>query len=398
MSCACGFRLKLKRSNAFFVPETTIYMDYNATTPVDKRTLGAFDKICRREWGNPSSLHSSGIQIGAEIDKCRKNILDYFNLKSGNVYFCSNGSESIHAAIWGILSKGKTGIPVSTLIEHPAVKKPLRYYRFLKNKTDFLRVDKNGAIILDELDRTLKTNGNSFLIYSPVNHETGAIQPVEEIYKIAKKYDTLILLDSVQAAPRLPVDKWSKFCDMFSVSGHKIYSPKGIAALYAKENVKLKPFRLGGCQEDGIFPGTENAPGIAAFNEAINLLRSEFVEESKFLKILIEEGAKIFDNSKFDFVIESPENRAPGVLCVSFPWIKDMEKFMYELNESNICLSRFSACAGRVTGASPVLPYMGVPSSRSATSIRISCGRWSKREDFYNLAKFIEKYYENLNK
>ncbi len=377
-------------------------MDYNATTPVDPEVLGEFDKICRRLWGNPSSLHSGGIVISKAVEAYTRTILDYFHLETGRFYFCSSGSEAIHAGITGlsrVLSKHHYRHIITTEIEHGAVGKPCRIFGAFPalNKlhgskpVSVLPVDENGIVDLEKLRGTLVSCGPALLVYSPVNHETGGIQPVKTIYSFAKQYDCLVFLDAVQACARLTPAEWVEYCDAFAISGHKIYAPKGIAGLYIKEGISLKPFRFGGSQQDGIFPGTENTPGIAAFAKALTLLSMKFNDEQQFLESLCREGLEILNRAGIDFTIESPENRVPGVLCLSFPRITDMEEAMFHIDQQHICVSRFSACTSRIIGPSPVLLAMGRPRKNCKTSIRLSLGRYSKRDDFFKLAKALEQ-------
>lgn len=412
MACNCGYRKRIREAKTGFDTKRTVYLDYNATTPVDPRVLGEFEKICRRLWANPSSLHSGGASIAEEIEGYTDSINAYFSGQSspqrpGRFYFCSSGSEAIHAGITGlsrVLSKHHYRHIITTEIEHGAVGKPCRIFGAhpALNKlhgskpVSVLPVDENGIVDLEKLRGTLASCGPALLVYSPVNHETGGIQPVDTIYSLAKQYDCLVFLDAVQACPRLAPSEWAGDCDAFAVSGHKLYAPKGIAGIYIREGIPVKPFRFGGEQQDGIFPGTENTPGIAALSRAFGLLAENFSEEQRRLSTLTGDGTEILHGAGIEFIIESPggggagiSRSVPGVLCLSFPWITDMEEVMFGLDSERICVSRFSACTSRITGPSPVLRAMGRPRRRSETSIRISLGRYSKRDDFFRLSKVL---------
>lgn len=381
----------MKKSNVAFIPDRTVYLDYNATTPVDPGVIGALDASCRRGWGNPSSLHSCGIQALDQIDKDRVLIADLLDIDPEGIHFCSSGSEALHAGIFGVYQRNRDRVIVSTTVEHPAVSRPLRHLRAAGAQVHFLAVDGEGRLDPELLERTLSRYPQTLLVYSPVNHETGAIQPVREIHQAAAGHDCLIFLDGVQALARLEPREWSPYCDLFAASGHKIHAPKGTALLWKRPDLKIRPFRFGGHQEGSLFPGTENTPGIAALSRAVQLHAAAFREEQHRLQVLDKELQDILERQGVDCVMLSLPRRAAGVLNFSLPWVQDMEELLLELNQQKICISRFSACANRVDGPSRVLSAMGVPLERAATSLRVALGRFSKREDLYYLARVLSE-------
>jgi cysteine desulfurase len=391
LACSCKFRKRIIESDFYFDPKKTIYLDYNATTPVDPRVLGAFESACRNMWGNPSSLHIAGTSAWEKLDAFRTNISDYFKCTKDEIHFCSSGSEAIHAMICGMLMRNKKMQLVTSNIEHSAVTNLARHLRFQGRKVVFLKVDENGKIDMNELEEKIKGT-ESLVVISPVNHETGGTQNVQEIYKVVKSHESFLFLDAVQAAGRMPPEKWSPFCDAFAVSGHKIYSPKGTAFFWIKKGIRLSIFRAGGHQENGMFPGTENIPGIASFSSAVDIMKKEFTQEEQRLKILSSEGLNILTKNFPEIILESPEDRVPGVLSISLPWVNNMEEYIFHLNKNNICLSRFSACSGRITGPSNILLAMNRPMERASNSLRISFGRWSKRDDFFYLVNAMKSF------
>ena len=224
---------------------------------------------------------------------------------------------------------------------------------------------------------------------SPVNHETGSIQPVKQLAEAAAACGVLVVLDGVQAAARLDPREWVPFADIFCISGHKLYAPKGTALLWKKPSLRINPLRFGGGQEGGLFPGTENIPGAAALAEALKIMKKKQTEELRMLKSLDSDGIAILEKSGLRFRIESPAAHAPGVLCISLDDCPDIEKLIFGLNQKNICISRFSACTENIDGNSKILTAMGVPAKRAAASIRISTGRFSCRDDYFKLAKAL---------
>ena len=428
MACNCERKERLLQKIADInIEKKIIYMDYNATTPVLTESIGAFDRSCRKNWANPSNCHTAGVKAWEELEKNRETIAKYFNIKKESIFFCSSGSEAIFAGIHG-LNSSKTFF-ISTVIEHSSVLKnisvlPGEQYHLLK-------VSGNGVIDIKELANVLEKNKgkNIVVVYSPVNHETGAIEPIKEIYQKAKEHNALILLDAVQAAARLPVDEWQPFCDIFAISSHKLYAPKGCGILALRKELcpdvtlgsasngtastppndgiktmpgssvrktwgELKLFRHGGNQESGLFPGTENTPAISAFAKAVEYLSANLKSEIARLKTLTDEGLRILQSLPYKIILESPEKRAAGILCLSLPEVKEIEPFMDFLYLKGICISRFSACSDNEKAPSEILTAMGCPAERAEKSIRISTGIHSKREDYYALANAIKEYFK----
>ena len=398
MACNCERKKRLLAKIRNSEQAETVYMDYNATTPVLKETVAAFEKSCRTSWANPSSYHSSGVKAWETMNSCRKNIADFFSKNPDHFYFSSSASESLFTGITGLYKTFDNSFFLTTAIEHSAVLKnitdlPRHRYRILK-------VTEEGRVDLTTLASVIAENKDKKIIcvYSPVNHETGGIQPVKEIYSRIKGCGGIVFADAVQALPRLPLSEWLDYCDMFAMSSHKIYAPKGSGLLYKPDSIAMEKARGGGNQENGYFPGTENTPGIAAMSEAFSILKINSIPEYRRLKSLTAEGISILQNLPCKVIIESPAIRVPGVICISFPEIYDIEDFLSFLIYNNICISRFSACADNIKGKSQVLAAMGRPDERSTKSLRLSLGLFSKREDFYRFSEAVKHYFTHKNR
>ncbi|MCL2294434.1 MAG: aminotransferase class V-fold PLP-dependent enzyme [Spirochaetes bacterium] len=392
MGCNCERKEELLKKIADTrIYKKNIYMDYNATTPVLTESMGAFERSCRNNWGNPSNCHTSGIRAWEEMEKNRETIAKYFNVKKDNLFFCSSGSEAIFAGINGLNSANTFFI--SSVIEHSSVIKNLG--ALSAAQYHLLKVSNKGIIDIEELSAVLSKNKgkNIVIIYSPVNHETGVIAPIQEIFRKAKEHNAIVFLDAVQAAARLPVNEWQPFCDLFALSSHKLYAPKGCGVLAFTKKLELKQFRHGGSQESGLFPGTENTPAISAFAKSVEYLSLNFKSDIIRLKTLTDEGLKILQNLPYKIILESPEKRAPGILCLSLPEVKEMEPFMEFIYLKGICISRFSACTDNEKAGSEILLAMGCPAARAEKSIRISTGIHSTREDYFALANAIKEYF-----
>ena len=399
MACRCELRKKIKNAAVPWIPERTVYLDYNATTPVDPRVIGAFERACRRSWGNPSSLHSAGSAAWDEIEKLYTASSDYFKTAAEGFHLCSGGTEALSTALFGLTARKRTLNIITSRIEHQAVLHPLFHLERRSpaapegytGKVVYVDVDSDGIILPEVLEKELSDRGPSAVVFSPVNHETGTVQPVEELSKVAKKHGAVLVLDAVQAAARLNPEAWAPYADIFCISGHKIYAPKGTGLLWIKPGIRLNPLRFGGRQSGGLFPGTENIPGAAALSEALKLMGREQEAELQMLSALNRDGISILEKAGFGFTLESPAGGAPGILCISLDKTPDMEKLIFSLNSRSICISRFSACSERLDGPSKILTAMGRSRKRSGHSIRVSAGRWSRRDDYFKLAKALKE-------
>ncbi|MFP4364501.1 MAG: cysteine desulfurase family protein [Spirochaetia bacterium] len=370
-------------------PKRSIYLDYNATTPVDIRVIGKMEHCMRNNWGNPSSLHIHGAQADKITTEAEQVLHSYFQDRGNLLHFCSSGSEAVYAGIYGLWTQGNCHL-ISTNIEHASIQNSIRLLRALGSKAiTVLSVDRNGQVDLAELTESAGKRGTPVFVYSPVNHETGALQQIEEIYSIIKAAEGIVFIDGVQAAARLEPSAWVPYCDMFTISGHKIYGPKGIGALSVKKDIDLIPFRSS--EQENLFPGTVNLQGIAGITKAVEILSEELKDDLKEQKVLIDELIRLLTKQKVPYFLESPEMRAPGIACLSFPDITNIEDFMFHLSRDQISVSRFSACTKSIEGASGILLNMHREKNRAETSIRVSLGRQSKREDILRFVSSVEQ-------
>lgn len=393
MLCRCKYLKRLNNKKNAETPAKLVYLDNCATTPVDPRVIGTMEMACRKTWGNPSSIHLAGLEAAKLLDSCRIDVGHFLNCPPEKVYFCGSATDALFTAIKGFNPKKFHFI--TTTIEHSAIMSPLLRLKSKGHNVDFLKVDSNGQIYISELEKLLKNKAAVFF-YSPINHETGSIQPISEIYQLKKNYNLTIVMDAVQAVTRLPAEKWQPYYDIIVLGSHKFYAPKGTGLFAMKDkNCKLNKFRNGSKQEGGYFPGTQNIPGIAACAEAIKLLSNDEICQ---LKILHTEGLKILQNEVPQFAVNTPVNSQTGILNISLMGknVNLMEKLILAMAEEQICISRFSACDGRIKVPSHILREMGFSYERAMTSLRISCGRFNNRDDFFRLARFLKNWQNKL--
>ncbi len=374
MSCGCNLRKRIIKEK-ISISKRDVYLDYNATTKPNLDALAAIDRVNRNFWGNPSAQNSRGVNLFnlliEEITKIKK----IFKINNDFIYFDVSSSSLIKRIAANVPDK----TIITTQIEHNSL---------INNSNIKIKVDTSGKMDLSKLKTTISNNRDSILIYSPVNHETGNIQNIKEIYSICRENEVNVILDAVQTIPRVTLKNWLPFCDGFYYSGHKIHGIQGAAVLILKE--KIIDFRL----EDtplpfSLYDGTFNTPGVIGLLEATKVLFHKYDDYLNDLKVLHKEALNILKRLDENYIIESDINSAPGIINISLPIIDKVEDLLIHLNREAIQIGRLSACSGDINMESHVLKAMGRNSDRSSTSLRISFGRESKRDDFFRLTSAI---------
>lgn len=342
----------------------TIYFDHAATTAVKKDVLRQMLPYFELQYGNPSSLYRIGRQSKRAVDKARNQVANAIGAKPKEIYFTSCGSESDNLAIKGVAyaNKQKGRHIITSKIEHPAVLETCKTLEKQGFEVTYINVDKEGNILLEELENAIKSDTILISIMF-ANNEIGTIEPIEKIGQIAKKHGILFHTDSVQAIGNVKIDVEKMNIDLLSMSAHKFYGPKGVGALYVRENVKFDRIQDGGHQEKSKRAGTENVAEIVGLGRAIELADMNLENYNQRLTRLkdycILQIKKKFPNIKINGAMT---NRLPGNINISFPNIEG-EELLLKLDEVGICASTGSAC-----------------SSRNKQSITcITCNRNSKR-------------------
>ncbi|MBN1648700.1 MAG: aminotransferase class V-fold PLP-dependent enzyme [Spirochaetales bacterium] len=379
MSCRCGYRKNLLEARHRFDAKQAACFDYNATTPVRPEVLGVLDRVQRNGWHNPSSLHSAGLNTWQIIDDARNSLSGVFGVPAEGFLFAASAA-TVFSSVMGAAVFDDI-LLCTTAVEHSCIHKPARFRQLAGRPVLVLPVDSRGRADLSALEK-IATQKKICMVFSPVNHETGAVQPVKEICAMVRKYKGQVILDSVQAAARLPAAEWARFADMFVFSGHKIYGPKGIASVW------IDPAATGflrNWRRQGFWQGTANVPGIAGLAKAAELLAADLKNEAARLTVLMREGLEILAK-KTDFTINSPTASAAGICNISLPWVGNMTGLLFELDARNIQLSRFSACSAGLHYPSRILLAMGKGRTDACNSLRICLGKDSGRRDFYILA------------
>lgn len=358
------------------------YFDNSATTRIKEEVLTEMFPYLSREYGNPSSLYSIGRKSKRAIEEARKRVASLINCNSEEIYFTSCGSESDNTALKGIAyanqNKGKHII--TSKIEHPAILNSCHTLEKLGFKITYLDVDKEGFVNLDTLINSI-TDKTFLISIMYANNEIGTIQPISKIAKIAKAHNIIFHTDAVQAVGNVPIDVKKLGIDILSLSGHKIYAPKGIGAIYIKEGLEIERYIDGGHQEKNKRSGTENVAEIVALGKACQIAEKNMEQYQNKLKLLrdycLEKMKKSFSNIHINGTMEK---RLPGNINISFEG-QDTTELLYKLDEMGICASGGSACSSGDNSPSHVLTAIGLPSELAKGAIRFTFGDFNTKDD-----------------
>ncbi|MFO8070940.1 MAG: cysteine desulfurase NifS [Polyangia bacterium] len=373
-----------------------VYADNNATTRVDPEVLEAMLPFLVERWGNPSSVHSFGSEVGRAVEESRESVAAMLGAgRPSEIVFTSGGTESNNTAIRSALAsrRGRRRV-VTTRVEHPAVLTVARHLESEGYVVDYLSVDGEGGMDLDEL-RAAMDDDVALVSAMAANNETGVLFPVEELGRIAHEHDALFHTDAVQAAGKSPVDLSSGTIDLLSISGHKIHAPKGVGALFVRRGRRFRPLLLGGHQERGRRGGTENVPGIVALGRAAELAVRHADDERTRVRALrdrLEQGLLRISHSRRN---GHAEHRLPGTANVSFKNVEG-EAILLMLDQQGISASSGSACTAGNLEPSHVLHAMGVPFDYAHGSVRFSLGRFNTEQDVDLILEALPPIIERL--
>nr|PZN42696.1 MAG: cysteine desulfurase NifS [Bacillota bacterium] len=369
--------------------EGPIYLDYNATTPVDPAVLTAMEPYFTRHFGNPSSTHGYGRAAREAVEKARGQVAALLGCAPEEVVFTGGGSESDNLAIQGVAfaHRDRGRHIITTAVEHPAV---LQTCRYLAERHGFevtcLPVDATGRVDPDDVARAIRKD-TILITVMTANNETGTLQPIREIGAVARRHGVLFHTDAAQAVGKIPLNVEDLQVDLLTVAGHKLYAPKGIGALYVRRGVVLEPLIHGAGHEGGRRAGTENVPYIVGLGAACALAGEKLGEEADRLRRLRDRlHAALRDRVEGLRLNGHPEERLPNTLNVSFPGVAG-----YDLLAAvpAVAASTGSACHAGVPAPSPVLKAMGLPDEVALGAVRLSLGRWTTEEEVDRAAALL---------
>ena len=352
----------------------SVYFDHAATTPVDRRVLEAMLPFFSDQYGNPSELHRLGRQARGAVESARSQVAAALGATEREIVFTAGGTEADNLALFGFLQRFEPGHLIVSSIEHPAVMEAARALNRQGWAVDFVPVDGYGMVDVDAYEAAFRADTRlASVMYA--NNVVGTIQPVTELARIAHEKGVVFHTDAVQAVGSVPIDVGRLGVDMLSLSGHKLYGPKGIGALYVKRGTRLAPIIHGGGHERRLRSGTENVPGIVGLGVALELAVAEMPQARPRLEALRERMAAGVRERVPDVKhLGHPTERLPGNVSFTVRYIEG-ESMLLQLDLHGFMVSSGSACASGSLEPSHVILALGLPAEEAHGSIRISLGR-----------------------
>jgi cysteine desulfurase len=369
-----------------------VYLDYNATTPVEPEVLDAMLPYFSAEFGNASSIHNFGQQARAAVETAREQVAALIGARAQEIFFTSGGTESDNHAIFGIVSPSfassasalsSTSIRshiITSLVEHEAVLNACQALEKQGVAVSYLHVDQGGLIDPQDLQAALREE-TVLITIMHANNELGTVQPLEEIGRVAKQADVYFHSDAVQSAGKIPIDVNQFQLDLLSLSGHKLYAPKGIGALYVRGGTRLSQLLYGGHHQRGVRPGTENVAGIVGLGKAAEIARRSLANDAKRLGGLRDQ----LEHGLLNRVAHARINgagavRTPNTANLVFPGVEG-EALLIALDLKGLACSTGAACSSGAVEPSHVLTAIGLPAEEARASLRFSLGRHTSQAD-----------------
>lgn len=373
-----------------------IYLDYNATTPLDPAVVDAMLPFLRDQFGNPSSSHLFGQTAREAVGRAREQVASLLGALSDEIVFTGGGSEASNHALKGaVFAKLQGSSPrwassehiITCAVEHPATLQPCEFLRRLGCDITILPVDRHGLVNPDDVKKAL-THSTTLVSIMHANNEVGTIEPIRAIADLAHAHGALMHTDAAQSVGKILVNVDDLGVDLLTLAGHKVYAPKGIGVLYVRRGVKLAPLIHGAGHEAGRRAGTENVPYIVALGKACELARMALPQATEKLRCLRDRLWEKLRAALGDQVVLNghPDARLPNTLNVNF-----VDQVGAELlqNTPAIAASTGSAChEGHVT-LSPVLQAMGIAAGLGRGAVRLSVGRYSTEDEVVRAAHFL---------
>jgi len=352
-----------------------IYLDYNATTPIDPVVLQAMEPFYQSHFGNPSSNHRLGQYNRQAIDLAREQVAALVGCQPGEIIFTSGGSESNNLALKGLaarsVSKGQH-IIVSQ-IEHPSILKVAQYLQHQGFRITFLPVDNQGVVRADDLEEII-TSKTILVSVMHANNEIGSVQPIAELTEISKRAGATFHTDAAQSMGKIPVNVKDLGCDLLSVAGHKMYAPKGVGALFVRDGIELEPLIHGANHENGMRAGTENVAQIVGLGMAAVIAQRTLESEMSRLKSLRDRLQASLKQAFPQMRVNAANTqRLPNTLSISFPQVNALD-ILTDMKE--VMVSAGAACHSADGKGSGVLEAMHIPMNYQLGTIRISLGRF----------------------
>jgi cysteine desulfurase len=357
-----------------------VYFDHAATTPVDRRVLEAMLPFFSERYGNPSELHLLGREARAAVEAARAQVAAGLGAGEKEIIFTAGGTESDNLALFGSLSRFRPGHLIVSAIEHPAVMEAARALNRQGWDVDFVPVDGDGVVDPEAYEQAFRDDTRLVSIMY-ANNVVGTVQPIAALARIAREKGALFHTDAVQAVGALPIDVDELGVDLLSLSGHKLYGPKGVGALYVRRGTRLQPVLHGGGHERRLRSGTENVPGIVGLGAAMTLAVEQLPEARPRIEGLRDRlAAGVVERIPEVTLLGHPTQRLPGNVAFSVRYVEG-ESMLLQLDAKGFMVSSGSACASGALEPSHVVLALGLGAEEAHGSMRISLGRGNTGEE-----------------
>jgi cysteine desulfurase len=365
-----------------------VYLDFNATTPVEPEVLDAMLPYFSAEFGNAASIHTPGQNARAAVETAREQVAGLIGARAQEIVFTSGGTESDNHAIFGVVAQLIVTVRdletskhiITTAIEHEAVLNACQALEREGVAVTYLPVDRNGLIDIERLRAAIQPQ-TALITVMHANNELGTVEPLEEIGRIAKERDIYFHTDAVQSAGKVPIDVNALQVDLLSLSGHKFYAPKGVGALYIRSGTRLRQLLYGGHHQRGFRPGTENVAGIVGLGKAAEIARKSLADDAHRISALRDE----LQQGLLQHVPQARVNggtapRTPNTTNLVFPGLEG-EALLIALDLKGLACSTGAACSSGAVEPSHVLTAIGLPPEEARASLRFSLGRHTTKKE-----------------
>ena len=366
-----------------------VYLDYNATTPIDTEVADAMLPFLRDHYGNPSSLYAYGTSAREAVDRARTQVADLLHCSPREVIFTSGGTESNNFAIKGTAwaNRDRGNHIITSRVEHPAVEECFRYLEQQGFEASYISVDDTGRIDVKELRNAIRPD-TILISVMHANNEVGTIEPLEEIAAIARDRGITFHTDAAQSVGKIPTDVEQLGIDLLSVAGHKVYAPKGIGALYVREGRVLEKFMHGAGHEGNMRPGTENVLEIVGLGKACEIARRDLAQNMTHMRAMRDRLHEGLVEAGHDMRLNGhPDERLPNTLSIGF---KGMEALTLLSHMDGVFASTGSACHEGSPTVSGVLAALRVPFAYARGTLRLSTGRLTTKEEIDRVLAAID--------
>ncbi len=374
-----------------------VYLDHNASTPVDPEVVQAMQPFLAEEYGNASSIHSFGQRARAAVERAREAVAALLGARATEIVFTSGGTESNNLAIFGLVNAAarERKHVITTEIEHHAVLNACQFLERQGIEVTYLAVSADGVLEPEAVRRAIRPQ-TLLVSVMHANNELGTVQPIEEIGRIAAEADVYFHTDAVQTAGKLPIEVERIGVDLLAISGHKLRAPKGVGALYVRKGTRLRPILYGGHHERDRRPGTENVTGIVALGKAAELALGRMPAESPRLATLRDR----LEQALVSQVAEARVNgararRTPNTSNITFPYIEG-ESLVIALDLKGVACSTGAACSSGAVEPSHVLTAIGLPADEARASLRFSLGHENTAEEIEYALGIVPGVVEHL--